>query len=178
MPRGRKRAADGSAATTSVSGTVVIPGGGTQADITKLSHTLSLPTNTITAIMSCSGQGISRRSTAGAGGSSQESNPAVAAMDPAMMNVWGDFMADTSEFAAAKPAASSDGAPKEESKPAAAATKTAESASSSGPRSYNLPIMPRMNLASSGKKKSGDSNDNDVPTPGLLAQTGTLDASV
>jgi len=176
MPRGRKRAADGSAATTSVSGTVVIPGGGTQADITKLSHTLSLPTNTITAIMSCSGQGISRRSTAGAGGSSQESNPAVAAMDPAMMNVWGDFMADTSEFAA-KPAASSDGAPKEESKPAAAATKTAESASS-GPRSYNLPIMPRMNLASSGKKKSGDSNDNDVPTPGLLTQTGTLDASV
>ena len=170
MPRGRKRAADGSAATTSVSGTVVIPGGGTQADITKLSHTLSLPTNTITAIMSCSGQGISRRSTAGAGGSSQESNPAVAAMDPAMMNVWGDFMADTSEFAA-KP----DGAPKEESKPAA--TKTAESASS-GPRSYNLPIMPRMNLTSSGKKKSGDSNDNDVPTPGLLAQTGTLDASV
>ena len=85
-------------------------------------------------------------------------------------------MADTSEFAAAKPAASSDGAPKEESKPAAAATKTAESASS-GPRSYNLPIMPRMNLASSGKKKSGDSNDN-VPIPGLLAQTGTLDASV
>jgi len=174
MPRGRKRAADGSAATTSVSGTVVIPGGGTQADITKLSHTLSLPTNTITAIMSCSGQGISRRSTAGAGGSSQESNPAVAAMDPAMMNVWGDFMADTSEFTA-KPVASSDGAPKEESKPAAA-TKTAESASS-GPRSYNLPIMPRMNLTSSGKKKSGDSNDN-VPTPGLLAQTGTLDASV
>jgi len=173
MPRGRKRAADGSTTSTSVSGTVVIPGGGTQADITKLSHTLSLPTNTITAIMSCSGQGISRRSTSGAGGgSSQESNPAVAAMDPAMMNVWGDFMADTSEFAAAKPAASSDGA-KEESKPAAA-TKTA----SSGPRSYNLPIMPRMNLASSGKKKSGDSNDNDVPTPGLLAQTGTLDASV
>ena len=174
MPRGRKRAADGSAATTSVSGTdIVIPGGGTQADITKLSHTLSLPTNTITAIMSCSGQGISRRSTAG--GSSQESNPAVAAMDPAMMNVWGDFMADTSEFAA-KPAAASDGAPKEESKPAAA-TKTAESASS-GPRSYNLPIMPRMNLASSGEKKSGDSNNDNVPTPGLLAQTGTLDASV
>ena len=174
MPRGRERAADGSAATTSVSGTdIVIPGGGTQADITKLSHTLSLPTNTITAIMSCSGQGISRRSTAG--GSSQESNPAVAAMDPAMMNVWGDFMADTSEFAA-KPAAASDGAPKEESKPAAA-TKTAESASS-GPRSYNLPIMPRMNLASSGEKKSGDSNNDNVPTPGLLAQTGTLDASV
>lgn len=193
MPRSRKRSADGGA--TSVSGThdIIASGGGSSSDISKLSKTLSLPSDTIAAIMSCAGQGVTRRSTGGGTGSggtgSQDSNSATA-MDPAMMNVWGDFMNEEmdsvpppapSTAAAATSSVKADSS----SKPAAAkkseetAPTTATTANASGPRSYVLPIQPRMHLETGKKSKSNNDDKYDgVPIPGLLAQTGTLDASV
>lgn len=145
MPR-KKGGTDG---TTEVSGrqhrcsSILAPGGGTYNDISKLSHTLGLPIDAVTAIMNCQGQGV-RSSRRSAGGDAD----AGAAMDPTMMNVWGDFMNEELEAPTAPPAAAA--------KPSGTASATA----TSGPRSYVLPIQPRTN------------------TPGLLAQTGTLDASV
>ena len=155
MPRKRK-SANGTevSATHSSSAAVLAPGGGTASDIAKLSHTLGLPVDAVTAIMNCQGQGVrSSRRSAGV------TEDATTAVDPAMMNVWGDFMAEesTSANAAAAPSSAAESA----SKPAAAtASKSASSSSSSGPRDYSLPILPPE------------------ATPGLLAQTGTLDASV
>ena len=190
MPRSRKRSTEGGA--TSVSGThnIIAPGGGTQSDISKLSKTLSLPSDTIAAIMSCAGQGVTRRSTGGGTGS-QDSNSAAtaAAMDPAMMNVWGDFMNEEMDSApppAPSTAATATSSAKADSssKPAAAkkseeTAPTATTANASGPRSYVLPIQPRMHLETGKKSKSNNDDKYDgVPIPGLLAQTGTLDASV
>mmetsp|Transcript_37307 Transcript_37307/g.78672 ORF Transcript_37307/g.78672 Transcript_37307/m.78672 type:complete len:631 (-) Transcript_37307:159-2051(-) len=120
------------------------------------------------------GSRSSSRRSAGGGG-----DAAAAAVDPAMMNVWGDFMNE--EMSSAPAAASAPAASASKSSPAAykaaeepskekPAAATAEAAS--GPRSYVLPIRPRMRL------EDDDETNDDVPAPGLLAQTGTLDASV
>jgi len=140
---------------SSSSSAVIAPGGGTASDIAKLSHTLGLPTDAVTAIMNCQGQGVrsSRRSAGGAA-------DAVAAVDPAMMNVWGDFMADESTVTTAAAASSSRNDAASSSKPPVASVLLSSSSSSAGPRTYALPIQPPQG------------------TPGLLAQTGTLDASV
>ena len=182
MPRGRKRASADGSTTTGVSG-IELPGGGTSTDIDMLSKTLNLPKETISAIMSCNGQGVARRSERG--GSSQDAS-AASMMDPAMMNVWGDFMSEEmtssssappapSSAAAASTAAAgkSDDSP---TKPSSSGSAKKPEPSAEGPRSYVLPIQPRMYLGN-GKKSSVNNNDN-FPTPGLLAQTGTLDASV
>jgi hypothetical protein len=141
---------------SSSSSAVIAPGGGTASDIAKLSHTLGLPIDAVTAIMNCQGQGVRSSSRRSAGGGGADSNVA-AAVDPSMMNVWGDFMAEESTPAAATATATSTEAA---SKPAATTTTTSSAISWWGPRSYTLPIQPRQG------------------TPGLLAQTGTLDASV
>lgn len=187
MPRGRKRSAEGTVSSSTVvnASDFVAPGGGTQNDIAKLSKTLNLPVDTITAMMNCGGQGVasgrssSRRS---GGGGDAAGASAAAAMDPAMMNVWGDFMSEemtSAPAAATTSAAATSKKEEEESKPAAAASSRSSAADEStvdGPRSYSLPIPPRMRLLSAGKKSNDE--DYEVPTPGLLAQTGTLDASV
>ena len=167
----------------------VAPGGGTEADISKLSTVLNLPTDATLAIMNCGGQGV--RSSGRRSGADETA--AASALDPSMMNVWGDFMSEEMDSA---PAASAPAAASSASKPAAAsssndgpsaaagittAQRVAAASSedpSSGSRDYVLPIQPRMRLVGKGKKSSNDDNENDVPTPGLLAQTGTLDASV
>lgn len=153
MPRKRK-SADGSEVSSSShragssSSAVIAPGGGTASDISKLSHTLGLPVDAVTAIMNCQGQGVrSSRRSAGGG----EDATAAAAVDPSMMNVWGDFMAEESTATTTSTAAATE--PASSKQPATTTT-------SSGPRSYILPIEPPKS------------------TPGLLAQTGTLDASV
>ena len=185
MPRGRKRASADGSTTTGVSG-IELPGGGTNSDISKLSKTLNLPKETISAIMSCNGQGVARRSERG---SSSQDASAAGMMDPAMMNVWGDFMSEEMTSTSSAPSAPSSSAAAASSSTAAAGksdestTKPSSSGSAKkpepsaeGPRSYVLPIQPRMYLGN-GKKSSVNNNDN-FPTPGLLAQTGTLDASV
>eukprot|EP00986_Skeletonema_menzelii_P009111 scaffold4057_cov155-Skeletonema_menzelii.AAC.1 len=163
MPRKRK-SANGTEVSSSghprssSSSAVLAPGGGTLSDIAKLSHTLGLPVDAVTAIMNCQGQGVrSSRRSAGGG----DDPTAAAAVDPSMMNVWGDFMAEESATTTTTTAAAStnDQAAASSKQPAATITATA-TATSSGPRSYALPIEPPKS------------------TPGLLAQTGTLDASV
>jgi len=101
------------------------------------------------------GQGV-RSSRRSAGGAADDLT--AAAVDPSMMNVWGDFMADESTTTTTTAASTNDQAAST-SKPAAT-TPSSTSSSPSGPRSYALPIQPPK------------------ATPGLLAQTGTLDASV
>lgn len=72
MPRKRK-SANGTEVSSSghprssSSSAVLAPGGGTLSDIAKLSHTLGLPVDAVTAIMNCQGQGVrsSRRSAGG-----------------------------------------------------------------------------------------------------------------
>ena len=184
MPRGRKRASADGSTTTGVSG-IELPGGGTSADISNLSKTLNLPKETISAIMSCNGQGVARRSERG--GSSQDAS-AASMMDPAMMNVWGDFMSEEMTSSSSAPPAPSSAAAASSStaaagksddsttKPSSSGSAKKPEPSAEGPRSYVLPIQPRMYLGN-GKKSSVNNNDN-FPTPGLLAQTGTLDASV
>ena len=105
--------------------------------------------------MNCQGQGV-RSSRRSAGGAADDLT--AVAVDPSMMNVWGDFMADESTTTTAAAASTNDQAAST-SKPAAT-TPSSTSSSPSGPRSYALPIQPPK------------------ATPGLLAQTGTLDASV
>ncbi|KAL9187601.1 hypothetical protein ACHAXT_005979 [Thalassiosira profunda] len=173
MPRGRKRAADGAA--PGVSGAYLAPGGGTAADIAKLSKELDLPPDAVTAMMNCGGQGV-RSSRRSAGGDEAAAAPAV---DPAMMNVWGDFMSEEMAAPAPAPAASQ---PAASSAPKASSGTTAVAASdeaAAGPREYVLPVPPRMRLEN-GKKASKKGGDEvyEAPAPGLLAQTGTLDASV
>lgn len=153
MPRKRKNA-DSEVSSTRPNNrstsSVIAAGGGTANDIKKLSHTLGLPTDAVTAIMNCQGQGVrsSRR-----GGVGDDGAAAAAAMDPSMMNVWGDFMNEEMETAPAAPAAAA-------SKEASSSKPASTSSSNNGPRSYILPIQPH------------------ATTPGLLAQTGTLDSSV
>ncbi|KAL7540137.1 hypothetical protein ACHAWF_006604 [Thalassiosira exigua] len=185
MPRSRRRTGGsegggGGGGGTGVSGTYVAPGGGTKSDLLRLSDSLNLPYDAVHAVMNCQGQGVASRS--GRRSAAREDEAAAAATaDPAMMGVWGDFMneemgapAPAPASAAPAPAASSEPA---STSPAAAPSSSAPSSSEEGPREYALPVRPRMRL-SNGKKKANDDDDDDVPAPGLLAQTGTLDASV
>ena len=148
--------------------------------------------------MNCEGQGVVAVSGSRRGGGGGGASAAAAGIDPTIMNVWGDFMSEEMETTTTTPAATSStkttatttkSAASAASAAAAAAAAAAPSPSlSSGPRNYILPIPPRMRLidgskksSSSSIKKNADANNDgyyDVPTPGLLAQTGTLDASV
>jgi hypothetical protein len=156
---------------------------------------LSLPPSAILAIMNCEGQGVasSISSRRGGGGAGAVAAGSSSGMDPTMMNVWGDFMSEEMDDAAPQPAVAATAASATSSSYEPAASTTASSSSTtmtSGPRNYILPIQPRMRLNVDGKKpnkKNGSSSngeDNtadgyyDVPQPGLLAQTGTLDSSV
>lgn len=187
MPRSRKRSADGqSSSASSVSG-IIASGGGTASSVRNLARQLNLSYDATLAIMNCNGQGVARSSRRGGGDDAAGASGGAGAMDPAMMNVWGDFMSEEMDSAPAAASSSSAPAPAaaapaaaESAKPspAAAAASSASDAASSGPRSYVLPIQPRMRLSTGKKGKGGDEEEYAVPTPGLLAQTGTLDASV
>ena len=207
-PRGRKRKEDSSNTTSgnnpTVSGrsAIIAPGGGTASDISKLSHNLGLPIDAVTAIMNCQGQGVrtSRRSGGGAAGGAAVGVGAIGGAVGAMSNVWGDFMNEempASSSSAPQPTVAVDASarskrgenPPSESTNANAATNstsvdaattatttaTTNAQPSNGPRSYILPIPPRMKQP---KETHDNSYDPIVPTPGLLAQTGTLDASI
>mmetsp|Transcript_8637 Transcript_8637/g.15615 ORF Transcript_8637/g.15615 Transcript_8637/m.15615 type:complete len:416 (+) Transcript_8637:101-1348(+) len=190
MPRRKRSAADGTATSVS-SKNYIAPGGGTTSDMKKLSRTLNLPIDAIAAVMNCGGQGVaSSRSSRRSGGGNEAVGSvggaaAAAAVDPAMMNVWGDFMSEemsaTPASAATASSASSAAAPVSTKATTANSPKKDKPATvspsepASGPRNYVLPILPKMRL---GKKSTNDADNEGVPTPGLLAQTGTLDASV
>lgn len=179
MPRSRKRSADATAVSASRRpGDYVAPGGGMPSDLARLSACLNLPVDAVCAVMNCGGQGVRSSRRSSGGDATATAGAAGPAVDAAMMNVWGDFMSEEMSAPAPAAAAASSSA-SASSTPAAAAPgkaspdKPAAAEPASGPRSYVLPIKPTMRL---GKKGNGD-DDGDFPTPGLLAQTGTLDAS-
>ena len=151
--------------------------------------------------MNCEGQGVVAVSGSRRGGGGGSSAAAAAGIDPTIMNVWGDFMSEemetTTTTSPAVPSStktttttkSATSAVSSSASAAAAATNSSYTTTApSGPRNYILPIPPRMRLIDGGSKKlsssiskKNDANDDgyyDVPTPGLLAQTGTLDSSV
>ena len=142
--------------------------------------------------MNCEGQGVASSSSRRSGGGAAAAAGSSSGMDPTMMNVWGDFMSEEMDDVATQPAVAAT-ASMTASAAAASATSSSvptASAATSGPRNYILPIQPRMRLIVDGKKpnkKNGASSNGeddtadgyyDVPKPGLLAQTGTLDSSV
>ena len=162
------------------------PGGGTQSDIDRLARQAGMSPNDVLAMMTCQGEGVVRSSRrSAAGGESQGSANAASsqpAVDPAMMSVWGDFMSDVATGGDGGP--SSQAAPDAKSGKGNGANDAPQSSSSSrqpvslsakpessGPRSYALPIRPAINLKS-------EKVNPDAPAPGLLAQTGTLDATM
>jgi len=164
------------------------PGGGTQYDIDRLARSTGLKSDDVLAMMTCQGEGVARssRRSSAAGGSqqSQSQGSAAAAVDPAMMSIWGDFMSDVATGGDGGPS-SQDAAPAEKGGKGGA-NDAAPSASqpqpvslsakpeSTGPRSYALPVRPAIRLAGRSAGEAGP----DAPAPGLLAQTGTLDATM
>ena len=164
MPRPRKSSGNET--------TVSLPSGGTSADLQHLSTHLGLPLDVVAAVMT--GQGMGVRTGRSSGRTSTAADAGVAgtvggeAM-AAMTNVWGAWMTeemtaapDSTAAAAAVnanvTASDADNEPPD-AKPASTATATIGSA---GPRAYLLPLKPRS----------------DDTKPGLLLQTGTLDASI
>ena len=159
------------------------PGGGTQSDIDRLARQAGMSPNDVLAMMTCQGEGVVRSSRRSAAGESQGSAAANAqpAVDPAMMSVWGDFMSDVATggdggpSSQAAPARSGKGSGANDAPQSSSSSRQPVSLSakpeSSGPRSYALPIRPAINLKS-------EKVNPDAPAPGLLAQTGTLDATM
>lgn len=82
------------------------------------------------------------------------------------------------------PASASSKPPSVSSSSSAVAASSYSSASSANePREYILPVSPRMRLGTNNTAGKKDKDDDDrqyyqVPIPGVLCQTGTLDASV
>lgn len=178
---------------------VVAPGGGTQSDVSKLASNLGLSSNAVTEILNCEGGGIapakrksSRGEEAGAASGSANGNGG------ATSSAWADFMTEEGidgDDNNKKEDASKSSEDKSKSSQGEGATKTANDASSSNSdsnpnkraktqqddydnnnstttsaspedsdpfakRNYKLPIQPHL------------------PTPGILAQTGTLDSAI
>jgi hypothetical protein len=171
MPPTRKRRTRTKSPTASE---IVAPGGGTQNDVDKLAKNLGLPNDAVSAILNCEGSGVVdggrlSRSSNSSGGDT--SNPVVS-------SAWADFMseegfgeggsgaadADTDKDAKRVKTDEKEEVVVEKQKPKQEAneptTKAAAVIDESLPREYVLPIAPHK------------------PTPGILAQTGTLDSTI
>ncbi|KAL7479906.1 hypothetical protein ACHAW6_005625 [Cyclotella cf. meneghiniana] len=162
MPRPRKSSGNET--------TVSLPSGGTSADLQHLSTHLGLPLDVVGAVMTCQGMGVrTSRSSARTSGATDAGVAGTAGGEAiaAMTNVWGDWMTEemtaptdsNAAVATANVAASDADNEPTDAKPASSAAATTAAA---GPRAYLLPIEPR-----SANTK-----------PGLLLQTGTLDATI
>jgi len=157
MPPTRKRRTRGK-----TNSEVVAPGGGTQADVNKLAHTLGIESDSVAAILSSEGSGIaSARSSRSAG--------ITAAAKSVDSSAWADFMADDGS-------GGGDGDKKaaekgEETSAKRAKTETADASPTH--KEYDLPILTRMRPPS-----DTSADPKKYVSPGVLAQTGTLDAKM
>jgi len=136
---------------------IVAPGGGTQADVNSLANSLGLGADAVSDILNCEGSGVApaRRSRSSVG--------AVAGTAPVTSSAWADFMADGDEAGKTPATATTTAAATGSSAKRAKTEEAVESKqSSSTVREYKLPVMTRMSAI----------------TPGVLAQTGTLDAKI
>lgn len=166
MPSTRKRRTRTKSPTASCE--VVAPGGGTQNDVNKLAKNLGLPNDAVSAILNCEGNGIpggssSRTSRSSIGSGISNSNPVVS-------SAWADFMNEEGfggGMTTGTTATEDDNESNKRSKMDDDAAKSHKSdnaeksaAEESAPREYELPILRHM------------------PSPGILAQTGTLDSVI
>jgi len=157
MPPARKRRTRTKSPTASE---IVAPGGGTQNDVNKLAKNLGLPNDAVAAILNSEGNGLpssraSRSSLGGAGTGGASSNPVVS-------SAWADFMSDEGfgGSTAASTSATADASESNKRVKTDDYPKVNEVVDESAPREYDLPIRRHL------------------PSPGLLAQTGTLDSVI
>ena len=161
---------------------VIAPGGGTAADIANLSKHLGLEADAVKAVMSSRGRGVSRRSR-GSAADSEADAAAAAAVSAAGASAWADFFSEAAADADGGASGADQGVAR-----ADAAVSTA-AVDEDATREYVLPVLPLManpadggaNKATPRKKKAkiiDTSGTYPYVTPGRLAQTGTLDATV
>jgi hypothetical protein len=171
MPPTRKR--------RSIKDEIVAPGGGTQADVSKLAKNLNMTTEEAMEMLHSNGSGVGRSSRrASAEGGEGSSAPTF------QSSAWADFM-DDEGFG--NDAGSGTNDAEASSKGGDSKRAKTNNDASSNPmgqtREYILPIKTSMKPPSFAKKKkssAADSNDDYYKyiTPGILAQTGTLDAKM
>uniref|UniRef100_A0A7S4HXX2 Uncharacterized protein n=1 Tax=Odontella aurita TaxID=265563 RepID=A0A7S4HXX2_9STRA len=149
----RRSRASGSSSTA-----VIAPGGGTARDLANLGRHLGLDAEAVGAVMNARGRGTRR-------GDPQDSSSSGGA-NVKGASAWADFMSDMGGGGGGDEPAS-----KKARTGAAAAVGGA--IDENGPRSYDLPLRPRVRLAD----KDYDDEGGDAPAPGRLAQSGTLDTA-
>ena len=199
MPATRKRRTRSKAPP---SNQVVAPGGGTQTDVDKLASNLGLESSSVADILNCEGSGVApvRRTRNGtnAGADGDDDKPVMSA-------AWSDFMTEEGYEAGDKKTTTKDAkdtnksednteegkeAKRAKTDAAAQESKAAKTSSSSTttttttkkkihpddmPRIYELPLRPLMRPPS---ERANVNSTHKYPTPGLLAQTGTLDSTI
>ncbi len=157
---------------------IVAPGGGTQADVNKLAHTLGLESDSVAEILSCGGSGIASERT-----SRSNSSGLVTDKKAVASSAWADFMADDGEGGDASKTTEKEGAAdangasgsgtRGSTKASTAESQNKRAKIESDVKAYDLPILPRM------RPPSDTSTDpSKYVTPGVLAMTGTLDAKM
>ncbi|KAL3776281.1 hypothetical protein HJC23_003151 [Cyclotella cryptica] len=133
-------------------------------------HPRSMPRPRKSSANEATGMGVRTSRSGARAASASEAGAGTGTAMAAMSNVWGDWMSEemtaappssTAAAAVDVPANEADKEPAD-AKPASSTTAAAPTTAASGPRAYVLPLKPR----------SADT------TPGLLLQTGTLDASI
>ena len=180
MPATRKRRTRSKAPSTDE---IVAPGGGTQKDVNHLASNLGLESSAVAALLNCQGEGVaavrSSTRTSGGGNGTKGDND-----KPVLSAAWSDFM--SAEGYDAPAASSTTVESKEENakesdakrakvdqdkaQDATTTTTTTPSSNDSDSWEYQLPIRPLM------RPPSEPPSSHVYPTPGLLAQTGTLDS--
>ena len=135
---------------------VILPGFGTQQDLTNLSNQLDLPEETVRVIMTSQGRGIRRRG---------DDNDTEEAVEQPIANAWADFMNDENDDEN-KSEAKSD--PGEEDLPVDPAAS----------RVYILPLTSEWKQSvSSRSKPPKPKKSKSITKSGVLVQAGTLDST-
>jgi hypothetical protein len=153
---------------------IIAPGGGTKEDVSNLARDLGMDPTAVLEVLNSQGAGVrvSRSSAAATPASASSSFPTP------MTNAWADFMNEEgAAVSSGVEVTTSNKRTKTSPTKSSPSSKTKTISTSS--HSYNLPIQPRMKIQSSSKTgKSSNEEDSTFPTPGVLAQTGTLDAAI
>lgn len=166
---------------------IIAPGGGNQSDVLKLAKNLNMSTEETIEMLTSNGSGLGsarssrRASTEGAA----EGNASTVA---AQSSAWADFMDEEGFGKDAEKTDESSLAKKAKVSSSNALTSTSASSSGESVRDYFLPLKPTMrppSLTSKAKKTKSSTNSNQDAesyysyiTPGILAQTGSLDAKM
>eukprot|EP00979_Chaetoceros_neogracilis_P015689 scaffold6388_cov267-Chaetoceros_neogracile.AAC.1 len=153
MPPARKRRSRNQSPSTSE---IVAPGGGTQADVDKLAKNLGMESNSVSAILNSEGSGVaSARRSRSSGADATESAPVAAS------SAWADFMTDD------------DGLDKDSSKDTA--QQADEGTVAKRAKTADIDIAPKSEVTGEGYVLPITFKE---AKPGVLAQTGSLDAKM